>query len=380
VNNDFDQGAYRALLLTGNNPDKLICDLNIDFDNASEADYRKALELLLNRWICPDDKHAKRSMEINGFAAVFERGEGGTPHAHMLLYSKNPMRVRAITNRFPGWHIDIVRGSIAEALDYIFKRGKHSDKAFTTLCNPLVWGNIEAMAGTGRKESGEKVYDLANRLIREGMNPNQIVLACPKLARFENMVEVLYAAYVKASVPSYRKVKVTWHLGMPGSGKTYTYIDLCRRYGEDNVYLVSCTTKHPWDGYNETCKKIVLDELRPSTFSTGELLTILDGYKTMLGARYRDRLANWDEVHVTSVVPPEAFFPSDGGSDTSHDTVDQLMRRIDSIVYHYVDNSLKGAEKYKRLEIDPDDYRGLEDLAKQVKPQLNIPSVAQKLY
>jgi hypothetical protein len=47
------------------------------------------------------------------------------------------------------------------------------------------------------------------------------------------------------------------------------------------------------------------------------------------------------------------------------------MRRIDSIVYHYVDNSLKGAEKYKRLEIDPDDYRGLEDLAEQVKPQLN---------
>lgn len=362
-----DHDAYRSVLLTGNNPQKLIDGLEIDFSENDEADYQKALEVLLNRWIESDGGHSERRSDLNGFMAVFERGEGGTPHVHILLCSKNPIRVSTIKKRFPGFHIDPLRGSIDDASDYIFKRGRHQGKAFSTLCEPLVWGDIWSSTGSLKHGDREKVYELADRLIREGMTPNKMMLAEPKLAGFEKMVNALYTAHIQSSVPPFRDVSVYWHLGPSGSGKTHTYIELCEQYGEDDVYLVSCTTKHPWDGYSETNKKVVIDELRPGFFSAGELLTLLDGYKTLLGARYRDKFANWDELHITSIAPPEAVFDCRGRCEGGFDTIDQLMRRIDRIIYHYTDDSLEGVGRYRRLEISPDEYRGLADLESRAR-------------
>lgn len=355
-----EDSAFRAYMLTGNNPQHLVEGLEIDFDTAGPADLRDGLRLLIEVWICGDRNHKARDPEINGVCAVFERGESGTPHAHLWICSRNPIRFKSLKKRFQGFHIDVLRGSEQDARDYMYKRGAHAGKAFTQLCEPVEWGDY--FCANGSTAGAEKMHDVADRLIREGMTPNQIILEQPRFARFDRMLNALYAAYVQENVPTFRKVFVEWHLGRSGAGKTHSYLELCSRYGADNVYLLSGTSKHPWDGYVETMSKVVIDELRATTFDPSELLSILDGYRVSLNARYHDRLAAWDELHITSIIPPEELWARSQSGASERDTSDQLLRRIDTITYHYIDARFEGSGRYRRISVRADEYRGVGEL------------------
>lgn len=354
-----DDSAFRAYMLTGNNPQKLLEGLELDFDHATEEELQTGLQFLIDTWVSGDKNHRARNPEINGMAATFERGKEGTPHAHIYIACKNAIKIKSIKNRFPGFHIDILKGSDEEAKDYIYKRKAYKDKHFTQLCEPMEWGEYFCSNGSS---GGDKMHDVAERYIRQGMTPNQIILIEPRFARFEKMVQALYNAYIQSQVPTFREVFVEWHLGKSGTGKTHEYLSLCDKCGADNVYLVSGTSKHPWDGYSETVKKVVIDELRTSTFDTSELLAICDGYKISLNARYRDRLANWDELHITSIISPDDLWRKCKNTEGSKDTFDQLLRRIDKITYHYIDESYEGDERYKRVSIPASNYRDVETL------------------
>ncbi len=73
----------RSYMLTGNNPEKLIDELQIDHETATEEDYQASLETLRQIWVRGDERHKDRDPEINGFMAVWERGETGTNHVHL---------------------------------------------------------------------------------------------------------------------------------------------------------------------------------------------------------------------------------------------------------------------------------------------------------
>ena len=355
-----DDSAFRAYLLTGNNPQNLMEGLELDFDTATDEELQAGLQFLIDTWVSGDKNHKARNPEINGVACTFERGEkGGTPHAHVLICCKNAIKLKAIKKRFPNWHIDILKGTDEEAKDYIYKRNGYSDKAATQLTEPMEWGEYFCSNGGS---GGDRMHDVAERYIRQGMTPNQIMLVEPRFARFEKMVQALYNAYIQSQVPTFRDVHIEWHLGRSGTGKTHTYLELCDKYGADNVYLVSGTSKHPWDGYSETMKKVVVDELRTSTFDTSELLAILDGYKISLNARYRDKLANWDELHITSVIAPDTLWERSKGKGNEQDTFDQLLRRLDTITYHYIDDSYEGTERYRSISIPASSYEGVKEL------------------
>lgn len=355
-----DDSAFRAYMLTGNNPQRLVEGLEVDFDTATSDELRDGLRLLVETWICGDRNHKARSPEINGVCAVFERGEAGTPHAHLWICSRNPVRFKSLKGRFPGFHIDVLRGSEQDARDYMYKRGAHEDKASTQLCEPVEWG--EFFCANGSTTGTEKMHDVAERYIMRGMTPNQIIVAEPRFARFERMLGALYSAHVQERVPTFREVRVEWHLGRSGTGKTHTYLELCDRYGANAVYLLSGTSKHPWDGYSETMAKVVIDELRSNTFEPSELLSILDGYRVTLNARYHDRLAAWDELHITSIIPPEELWSGTRAGSSERDTFDQLLRRLDVITYHYVDGRCIGPERYKRISIPASEYKGVRAL------------------
>lgn len=359
-----EDSAFRAYMLTGNNPQKLLDGLDLDFEAASEEELQTGLQFLVDTWVSGDRNHKARNPEINGVAATFERGKEGTAHAHLYICCKNAIKIKSVKRRFPGFHIDILKGSDEEAKDYIYKRNRYSDKAFTQLCEPMEWGEYFCSNGSS---GGDKMHDVAERYIRQGMTPNQIMLVEPRFARFEKMVQALYNAYIQSQVPTFRDVYIEWHLGKSGTGKTHTYLELCDKYGADNVYLVSGTSKHPWDGYSETVKKVVIDELRANTFDTSELLAICDGYRIFLNARYRDRLANWDELHVTSIISPDALWEKCKYAGDSRDTFDQLLRRINAITYHYIDDSYEGDERYRSVSIPASNYEGVDELERMAK-------------
>ena len=48
----------------------------------------------------------------------------GTKHMHIFIYSKSPIRLSTLKNRFPVAHIDKANGSVTENRDYLRKEGK----------------------------------------------------------------------------------------------------------------------------------------------------------------------------------------------------------------------------------------------------------------
>lgn len=56
-----------------------------------------------------------------------EIGEQGTPHTHIYLKTRNPLKFTTMKNKFPPAHIETAQGTARENRDYIRKEGKHKD-------------------------------------------------------------------------------------------------------------------------------------------------------------------------------------------------------------------------------------------------------------
>ena len=155
--------------------------------------------------------------------------------------------------------------------------------------------------------------------------------------------------------PSVRSVKVIWHFGEPGSGKTYTYKQLVDEYGEDNVYFITDYENGGFDFYNGQAI-LCLDEFR-GQFKFSFLLNILDVYKSQIHCRYSNCFSLWNEVHIFSVLPPEKVYEKMVSENREIDNFGQLLRRLDFLVYHWKDG--KG---YHKFELSKEKYVDYEDL------------------
>ena len=88
------------------------------------------------------------------------------------------------------------------------------------------------------------------------------------------------------------------------------------------------------------------------------LLQILDKYRCEIHARYSNVFAVYDEIHLSSVFPPELLYKNlNDVQDATIDSLNQLLRRITTIVYHY-----KKDNEYCTFELPGDQYRNYDDL------------------
>ena len=66
------------------------------------------------------------------------------------------------------------------------------------------------------------------------------------------------------------------------------------------------------------------------------ILQMLHGYRTQLHARFSNVYALYEEVHITSIYTPNEIYGSMVERQNQEvDSLYQLMRRIDKIIYHY---------------------------------------------
>ena len=149
---------------------------------------------------------------------------------------------------------------------------------------------------------------------------------------------------------------------------------LCEECGEENVYLVSAdsTTHGSFDEYASE-RILVVDELRPDSYSLSQLLGMLDGYKRQMPARYKNVFAAWEQVEIATVIPPEDLFRGMKRGGKS-DTFEQLRRRLDTVVYHYKDNRYEGAEAYRSVAVKAVDYEGIEQLRRMAEREKACPA------
>lgn len=272
----------------------------------------------------------------------------GLEHLHMVLEDSNQARFSALKKLYPKAHLEPTKGNKEQAEDYINKRGKFTEKGEQVLYIAK-FGEIKGAQGQ------RKDFEVIQELIDSGETPRQIMDKNFSYRRYEKMIRDAYFSKRYNETPVYRDIKCFWHVGDSGSGKTYTFVKYCEFYGSDNVYLLSDYDSGGLDLYNGE-KYLFLDEFRGQIkFST--FLSILQGYKQQFHARYSNVYGLWSEVHITSVLPPDMVYKNMVAENRDIDTMAQLFRRINIIVYHWKDK-----DDHYQFELPMSEYKGYEDL------------------
>lgn len=286
-------------------------------------------------------------------AVAYCISSAGLIHLHMVLEDSNKARFSALKNTYPKAHLEPTKGTKEQAEDYINKRGKYQEKGEQVLYIAK-YGEIKGNQGA------RKDFDYIQDLIEQGKTPNEIMDMNFGYRRYEKMIKGAYYSKRKKETPFLRPVDVIWHVGESGSGKSYTSYELVAEYGEDSVYMLSDYENGGLDNYNGE-PILFMDEFRGQIrFSV--LLTMLQGYKTPIHARYSNVLPLWNVVHITSVLPPEMVYKNMVSEHRDLDTMKQLFRRIKTIVHHWKDESISGDKKYKKYELPMSEYENYEDL------------------
>lgn len=318
------------------------CVLNNPQNLFGDIEPREMVDKAIELWIM-DKPH--RTCAVN-----YEIGDSGTPHMHMVLEDPAKARFSAIQKIFTGIHIEKTKGSKEQAEDYINKRGKFVEKNHTVVIPAVYHGEIKANKGSRND------LEIIEQLIEQGKTPDEIMEMSFAYSKYEKMIKGAFWRKKRKELALNREVSVIWHVGEAGSGKSYTYVRLCEQFGKENIYLLS---DYEIGGFDNYCAESILfmDEFK-GNIKFQCLLNYLDQYPIQIHCRYANCYAMWNTVHITSVFPPEeAYNFMVEESNRNKDKINQLMRRINSIVYHYkVDN------EYKQYELPTSEYSNYSKL------------------
>jgi hypothetical protein len=285
-------------------------------------------------------------------AVTYCISKDGLRHLHAVLEDTKAMRFSAVKKVYPSMHIEPTKGNKDEAEDYINKRGKFAEDGEEVIYSNRR-GEIKGCQGQRRDLS------VIDDMIEQGKTPNEIMGMSLSYRRYEKIIRDAYYHKRSKDTPIKREVRVYWHVGESRSGKSHEMVGLMEKHGEDNVYLVS-DYKNGFDRYNGE-PYLFMDEFRGG-MRYAQLLIILDGYKAQIPCRYSNAIALWNEVHITSVLPPERCYSKMVEDDRELDTVDQIKRRIDYVVYHQ-----KIGDDYSKVEIPMSAYTNYDEVKHQYK-------------
>lgn len=275
----------------------------------------------------------------------------GLYHAHMACYCKGGITRNAVRELMGKCHCDAQLGNKKQMTEYLLKMGKHSEKGEKVLA-VLGLDNVRSARST------DLLTD-AKIKINEGYSVAELLEENPNLYRLKEILKEMYADKVYAETPRTKDMKVYWHCGKSGTGKTETYNKLVEQYGESTVYFYSDFSFGGFDNY--MCEPILfVDELRPDSMPYRTLLNLLSHLKVAQShSRYHNKYHLWDTVHIATVFPPEEIYKGMVCEEQrKNDSYEQLSRRLTSIIYHYKNK----AGQYKSFELSFRSYNGYDDL------------------
>lgn len=375
VNTDLSKKS-RKMLLTINNPYKdgtIPCNkalVPLDMLQAAYGGHEGAKQAVIEaiRNYIDNSDIIKGKTETYYCFSVEVGDKGNTPHVHIFFCFSNPRIGNKIKQIFPTAHIDYCNGSNQSCRDYVFKIGKweNSDKEETRISGTQ-WenGTLPEEKGRGERTDLEMIKDL----IDNGMKPTQIFEINPNFYRWDRYVVKMFYDKRCKETPIERDVNVVVHLGVSGSGKTY----VLHNFDENELFIGTDYTAALFDKYMGE-DTLFLDEFR-GQIPYNQLLTVINGYKVPVHARYDDVVSLWNNVHLTSVIPMEEWY----SNDNIRDTYVQLKRRVSKVTYHfmtcggvYIPDKLeflrthdKSEIEYHTYTVDSARYDGYEALEKE---------------
>lgn len=335
---------------------KLVKEFRANLDPNKSYSEEDIVNHLIYLWI--DGNEEKRSA-----AANYEIGDNGNHHAHLILEAKNQTRFSAIKKLYPTIHVELTRGSREQVIAYLNKSGKHEEKAHTTVVPMINHGIIEANQ-QGKRTDLETIQEL----LEAGLSPEQIMRQNLSYRKFSKMIKEHYYQMQVENAPLVKNMTVYWHMGGPGSGKSFRQVQLKKTFGTDSVYVLSDYGTGGLDNYTgETI--LFMDEFK-GDLDYQTFLKLLDVYPNQVHARYSNIYALWDTVHISSIFTPEQiYYLLVSGEKRKYDPIEQLYRRIHTIVYHFKTED----EEYKELQIEMKKYLAL------INQKINIDTLAKNL-
>lgn len=224
-----------------------------------------------------------------------EIGEQGTPHTHIYIKTRNPLKFTTLKNKFPTAHLEKAQGTPQENRDYIRKDGKwkDSEKRETNLPD-----TFEEIGELPKNQQGERTdIETLYNLVKEGYSNAEILEQCTDVAiKFYDKLNRIRYDYFSDKYKSIRRLNLRVHYitGETGMGKSRDILD---EFGDENVYRIT-DYQHPFDGY-QLEPVIVFEEFR-SSLRLQDMLNYLDVYPVQLPARYAPKVGCYLTVFVVS--------------------------------------------------------------------------------
>jgi len=250
--------------------------------------------------------------------------ETQTPHTHLYLHFRSPVRFARIKKLLPAAHIEQALGTAEENKAYVGKTGKWADdpKADTSVGGTFEeGGELPQEAGQGSRSDIAAIYEL----IADGKSNAEIMAETPDFAGKVNLMDKIRLDILEERYKDcFRQLSVTYIWGPTGTGKTRFVMET---HGYRDVYRVTDYT-HPFDRYASE-PVLCLDEFR-SSLPIGDMLQYLDGYPIALPARYANRVACYETVYLISNIPLTAQYRN--VQDYEQETWRAFIRRIGSVI------------------------------------------------
>lgn len=283
----------------------------------------------------------------------------GVYHAHVGCSGNTTTRKRVSDIYFDS-HTEPQKGGKEQLKAYLLKEGEYEEKGEQVLCTRGI-DNVEDVQG--KRSDLDEIEELLN----DGATPTEIFESCFRYRKYEKMIKSAYLDRRIKETPQIKKMWNEYHWGRSGTGKTYTYIKLCEEHPDEvylcNDYANSGSSGGGFDFYTSNPAKIVvLDEFR-GNMPYAQLLSMLDVYsRNQQHCRYQNVYNLWTSVIICSIYPPEkayAFMVDD--TQKNVDSIQQLLRRLNVIVYHYINKD----GKYRKFTMPASEYINADDMIKR---------------
>jgi hypothetical protein len=245
-----------------------------------------------------DDVSRIRSLEgqsVKYLRCKPERGESGTLHLQGLVLFTNARTFEGVKRLFGGAHLEVMRGSVHQALTYVEKEESSAIDEFPD-------GNIEfgtrpkeGAGGQGSRTDLLDVYDA----VRSGKRGIELIEANPAaFIKYNRGIECLVSHFEPVRT---FKTDVFWFYGGTGTGKS-------RKAFEDAEAAGTWYVKDPgsswWDGY---CGQhsVIVDDYRRDMCTFSSLLRLFDRYPLPVQVKGGYRQFSSRVIYVTTPKKPE---------------------------------------------------------------------------
>ena len=266
------------------------------------------------------------SLSLRYWCLADEKGTQGTYHTHIYLASsKGAIRFSTLQRKFLSIaHIENARGSDTENRDYIVKQGKHADKALTSIPGTFVeWGELQDFDDERSRELNRIKEEIIN-----GATTGEILESNPQhLFRATRLDEARNALLADDFSCKIRDVEVSYYFGTLDDIASVIY----SKYNAKDIYRWTYSnTPVCFDGYS--FHSIILFHGYNAEIPHNYMVSsILSGFPLQLHCRFRNVQAAYNQVIISSSVPPDHLYAS-----TEYGTSQQILEFIEKLnhIYH----------------------------------------------